>query len=192
MHGLATSRSSRFVRAVALSQSAIPGDNGEEAVRQAFHVLDRSTSRRARCVHSCSRQHSGIHAVDRPAIRKSQFFSTARNRRIVVDLMRAELNATEVVTIPLTIRKMSKPDAAESGECAIAANSALLSLGVTLRRAGLPALHFGRGSFFSRQFFDSDSARSDQVRRASDRFIGVFVLIASWKRLMVAFGRPIP
>lgn len=97
---------SRFVRAVALSQSAIPGDNGEEAVRQAFHVLDSfdiplGTVRSATAADSTPREYTQWTSAS-DTKNRSFYFHSHDNRRIRrVDLKRAELNAAEVVTIPL-------------------------------------------------------------------------------------------
>jgi choloylglycine hydrolase len=97
---------SRFVRAVALSQSAIPGDNGEEAVRQAFHVLDSfdipsGTVRSASAADNTPLDDTQWTSAS-DTRNRSFYFHSHGNRRIRrIDLMRAELNATEVVTIPL-------------------------------------------------------------------------------------------
>ena len=95
---------SRFVRAVFLSQSALPGENGPQAVRQAFHVLDGFDIPRG----SVRGTENG-----RPALDYTQwtcasdtknhvfYFHTHDNRQIRrLDLARANLDAPTIVTLP--------------------------------------------------------------------------------------------
>lgn len=96
---------SRFVRAVALSQSAIPGATGDDAVHQAFHVLDSfdiplGAVRSARAAETPREYTQWTSASDTK--NRSFYFHSHDNRRVRrVDLMRANLNASQVVTIPL-------------------------------------------------------------------------------------------
>jgi choloylglycine hydrolase len=96
---------SRFVRAVALGHSALPGKTGDEAVRAAFHILD-SFDIPLGAVRST--EGSGVpyeftqwtSASDTK--RRSFYFQSYDNRRVRrVDLLEANLDATEVVTLPL-------------------------------------------------------------------------------------------
>jgi choloylglycine hydrolase len=96
---------SRFVRAAALSQSAIPGATGEAAVQQAFHVLDSfdiplGAVRSAAAVETPRDFTQWTSASDTK--NRSFYFHSHDNRRVRrVDLMQADLNAAKVVSIPL-------------------------------------------------------------------------------------------
>jgi choloylglycine hydrolase len=96
---------SRFVRAVALSHSVLPGKTGEDAVRQAFHVLDsfdiplgavrNVANGNIRCEYT-----QWTSASDTKNC--SFYFHSYDNRRVRrVDLLKADLDAKDIVTIPL-------------------------------------------------------------------------------------------
>lgn len=96
---------SRFVRAVALSQSAIPGATGEDAVHQAFHVLDSFDiplgAVRSAAANETPREYTQWTSAS-DTKNRSFYFHSHDNRRVRrVDLLRADLNAAEVVKIPL-------------------------------------------------------------------------------------------
>ncbi len=96
---------SRFVRAVALSTSAIPGETGADAIHQAFHVLD-SFDIPVGAVRSASADKGPTDYTQWTSAsdtkNRSFYFHTHDNRRIRrVDLLQANLNAGEIVSIPL-------------------------------------------------------------------------------------------
>ena len=97
---------SRFVRAVALARSAIPGDTAADAVDQAFHILNnfdipfgsvRSTDDRQ--VEDEITEWTTASDLKN----KRYYFNTHGNRATrVVDLSRMNLDAKEIVTIPMS------------------------------------------------------------------------------------------
>lgn len=110
---------SRFVRAVALGQSALPGKTGEGAVRQAFHVLDAFDiplgTVRSRDPSSVPFEYTQwTSASDTKSC--SYYFHSYGNRVIrKVDLRNANVDAKEIVTFPLVgesdIQDLSGPGA---------------------------------------------------------------------------------
>jgi len=96
---------SRFVRAVALSQSAESGASGPEAVSQAFHVLGsfdipEGTVRPATSSREPLERTQWTSAADLTARR--YYFTTHDNRRVrMVDLNSFEADATKTTVIPI-------------------------------------------------------------------------------------------
>jgi choloylglycine hydrolase len=100
---------SRFVRAVAFSQSVLPSPHGEEAVLSAFHILNNfDIPKGAAREHELDAYGNVIAdytiwtaASDLKA--KRYYFRTHDNSAIrMVDLSRMDPNAAEVATIPMT------------------------------------------------------------------------------------------
>jgi choloylglycine hydrolase len=96
---------SRFVRAVALSKSALAGATGADAVQQAFHVLD-SFDIPLGAVRSASAEETPREYTQWTSAsdtkNRSFYFHSHDNRRVRrVDLLRADLNAAEIISIPL-------------------------------------------------------------------------------------------
>jgi choloylglycine hydrolase len=97
--------SSRFVRAVALSRTAAPVDTPEDAVQQAFHILANCQIPRGalRSVRGERVSYDYTHytsAVDTAGRRF--YFHTHGNRRVrMVDLMKMNLDATELTVFPM-------------------------------------------------------------------------------------------
>ncbi len=96
---------SRFVRAVALSQSAAPVDTGVQAVREAFHILNSFDIPRgavrpdvaADQPYDCTQWTS---ACDLQAL--TYYFHTYGNRRVrCVELAKFDANSPRPVTIPI-------------------------------------------------------------------------------------------
>ena len=96
---------SRFVRAVALSQSALPGNTGAEAIEQAFHILDNFDIPLGSVRSPGDKQVEDeitewTTASDTQARRF--YFHTHGNRRVrVIDLTKMNLEAKEIVTLPM-------------------------------------------------------------------------------------------
>jgi choloylglycine hydrolase len=96
---------SRFVRAVVFSQAAVPVETGEEAVRQAFHVLDsfdipRGTVKAVESGKPSYEYTQWTAASDTQ--HRSYYFHSLDNRRVRrVDLLKADLNSKHVLTMPL-------------------------------------------------------------------------------------------
>jgi choloylglycine hydrolase len=94
---------SRFVRAVALSQDAFPGQNGEETVREAFHILDsfdipRGVVRPAEGDREAFEYTQWTSASDLK--NRKFYFHTYDNRRVrSVELMKFDLDAKRPVRI---------------------------------------------------------------------------------------------
>jgi choloylglycine hydrolase len=96
---------SRFVRAAALSQAAVPVDTAEEAVQQAFHILGhceiprRVVAARGSEGARCDYTQSTV-AVDTATRRL--YFHTYGNRRVrMVDLMKMRLEAPTLTIFPM-------------------------------------------------------------------------------------------
>jgi choloylglycine hydrolase len=100
---------SRFVRATVFSRSALPGENGEAAVEQAFHILDSFDIPLGDVRGSDSEQSSMEYTQWTTAsdTRNGKFyFHTHDNRRIRrVDLMKTDLNARQFLTISLHLQQ---------------------------------------------------------------------------------------
>jgi choloylglycine hydrolase len=94
---------SRFVRATVLSQSALPGKTGPEAVEQSFRILDsfnipQGTVRSAENGEAHYDQTEWTSASDTRNC--SFYFHTHGNRRVRrFDLLKADLNAHDVLTL---------------------------------------------------------------------------------------------
>jgi choloylglycine hydrolase len=100
---------SRFVRAVAFTQSVLPSPDGEEAVLSAFHILNNFDIPKGAARDGHLDEHGNViadytiwtSAADLKA--RHYYFRTFDNSAIrMVDLSRMDLDATEVVTIPMT------------------------------------------------------------------------------------------
>jgi choloylglycine hydrolase len=96
---------SRFVRAAALSQAAVPVHTAEEAVQHAFHILGhceiprRAAGARAGTGASCDYTQATV-AVDTTTRRL--YFHTYGNRRVrMVDLMKMRLEAPTLTIFPM-------------------------------------------------------------------------------------------
>ncbi len=95
---------SRFVRAAFLSQSASAGENGPQAIRQAFHVLDgfdipRGAVRGVEDGHVAQDYTQWTSASDTK--NRIYYFHTHANRRIrSLELARTNLDAPTIVTLP--------------------------------------------------------------------------------------------
>jgi len=96
---------SRFVRAVALSHSALPGDTGPDAIEQAFHILDNfdiplGTVRSPGDKQVEDEITEWTTASDTKARRF--YFHTHGNRRVrAIDLTKMNLAGKEIVTLPM-------------------------------------------------------------------------------------------
>jgi choloylglycine hydrolase len=100
---------SRFVRAVAFTQSILPASSGDAAVLSAFHILNNFDIPKGAARDRELDEHGNViadytiwtSAADLKA--KRYYFRTFDNSAIrMVDLSRMNLDATEVVTIPMT------------------------------------------------------------------------------------------
>ncbi len=99
---------SRFVRAVAFSQSLLPSKTGEDAVLQAFHVLNNFDIPKGAAREEKKDEHGNILAdyttwtSANDLKRKRFYFRTYDNSRIrMVDLMKMNMQAKEIVRIPM-------------------------------------------------------------------------------------------
>lgn len=99
---------SRFVRAVAFSQSLLPSKTGEEAVLQAFHLLNNFDIPKGAAREAEKDEHGNILAdyttwtSANDLKRKRFYFRTYDNSQIrMVDLMKMDLEATEITTISM-------------------------------------------------------------------------------------------
>lgn len=99
---------SRFVRAVAFSQSLLPSKTGEDAVLQAFHLLNNFDIPKGAAREEKKDEHGNILAdyttwtSANDLKRKRFYFRTYDNSRIrMVDLMKMDLDAKEIATIPM-------------------------------------------------------------------------------------------
>jgi choloylglycine hydrolase len=100
---------SRFVRAVAFSQSALPSKTGHDAVLEAFHILNQFDIPKGAAREHEKDEHGNIvadytlwtSAVDLKA--RQYFFRTYENSAIrMIDLMKMDLDAKDIVKIPST------------------------------------------------------------------------------------------
>ena len=107
---------SRFVRAVAFSTSAFPSKTGEEAVLEAFHILNQFDIPKGAAREEHKDAHGNIQAdytlwtsaIDLKA--KQFFFRTYENSQIrMVDLMKMNLDAKDIATIPMKGGEIIKP-----------------------------------------------------------------------------------
>jgi choloylglycine hydrolase len=99
---------SRFVRAVAFSQSVLPVKTGDEAVLEVFHILNNFDIPKGSARDGQKDSHGNIQAdytlwtsaCDLKA--KRFYFRTYENSQIrMVDLMNMNMNGTAIVTIPM-------------------------------------------------------------------------------------------
>ncbi len=107
---------SRFVRAVAFSQAALPSKTGAEAVLQAFHILNNFDIPKGAARDRQKDEHGNItadytlwtSANDLKA--KRFYFRTYKSSQIrVVDLTKMNLDAKDIVTIPMSGDEVIKP-----------------------------------------------------------------------------------
>jgi len=107
---------SRFVRAVAFSQSVLPSKTGEDAVLEAFHVLNNFDIPKGAAREHEKDEHGNIMAdytlwtaaSDLKA--KRYYFRTYENSQIrMVDLMKMDLDAKEIVKISIKGDEVIKP-----------------------------------------------------------------------------------
>ena len=120
---------SRFVRAVAFSQSAEPNSTGEEAVLQAFHILNNFDIPKGAVRDVEKDAHGNIvaeetqwtSACDLKA--RKFYFRTYGNSQIrSVDLTQMNLDGQEIVTIPMQGDEVIRPLTPEDAERTMAAN----------------------------------------------------------------------
>lgn len=100
---------SRFVRAVAFSQSVLQPKTGDEAVLTAFHILNNFDIPKGAARDSQKDDHGNIVAdytlwTSANDLKTKRFyFRTYENSRIrMVDLMKANLDAKAIVTLPMS------------------------------------------------------------------------------------------
>jgi choloylglycine hydrolase len=100
---------SRFVRAVAFSQSAPPSKTGNEAVLQAFHLLNNFDIPKGAARDRQKDEHGNVEAdytlwTSANDLKAKRFyFRTYQNSQIrMVDLTKLDLDAKGIVTIPMT------------------------------------------------------------------------------------------
>jgi choloylglycine hydrolase len=107
---------SRFVRAVAFSQSVFPSQTGHDAVLEAFHILNQFDIPKGAAREHEKDEHGNIladytiwtAASDLKA--KQYFFRTYENSQIrMVDLMKMNLDAKDIVTISIKGDEVIKP-----------------------------------------------------------------------------------
>jgi choloylglycine hydrolase len=95
---------SRFIRATVLGHTALAGENGDEAIRQLFHVLDSFdiTLGSVEDIDDDKRTYEFTSWTSASDLKSRTFyFHTYDNRRIRrVELMKADLNADHVLTFP--------------------------------------------------------------------------------------------
>jgi choloylglycine hydrolase len=99
---------SRFVRAVAFSQSVFPVATGREAVTEAFHILNQFDIPKGSAREHEKDEHGNVYAdytiwTSASDLRAKQyFFRTYDNSQIrMVDLMKMNLDAKDLVKIPI-------------------------------------------------------------------------------------------
>ena len=106
---------SRFVRAVAFSQSVLPSKTGEEAVLQAFHILNNFDIPKGAARDEKKDEHGNILAdyttwtSANDLKRKRFYFRTYDDSQIrMVDLTKMNLDAQEIVTISMKGKEVVK------------------------------------------------------------------------------------
>jgi len=99
---------SRFVRAVAFSQSVLPSKTGAEAILQAFHILNNfdipkgSTRENEKDAHGNVLTDYTLWTSANDLKAKRFYFRTYDNSQIrMVDLMKMNLDTKDIVTIPM-------------------------------------------------------------------------------------------
>jgi len=107
---------SRFVRAVAFSQSVFPSKTGDDAVLEAFHVLNQFDIPKGAAREHEKDEHGNVLAdytiwTSASDLKTKRFyFRTYENSQIrVVDLMKMNLDAKEIVTISMKGGEAIKP-----------------------------------------------------------------------------------
>ena len=107
---------SRFVRAVAFSQSVFPSKTGEDAVLEAFHVLNQFDIPKGAAREHEKDEHGNVLAdytiwTSASDLKTKRFyFRTYENSQIrMVDLMKMNLDAKEIVTISMKGGEAIKP-----------------------------------------------------------------------------------
>jgi choloylglycine hydrolase len=96
---------SRFIRALALSRTALPGKNGDEAVQQAFHVLSNFDIPRGAV--RDKRDKDTVYDITQYTVvadtkNKRYYFHTNDNRRVrVIDLTKMDLTAKDTLFLPM-------------------------------------------------------------------------------------------
>jgi choloylglycine hydrolase len=107
---------SRFVRAVAFSQSVLPSKNGDDAVLEAFHILNQFDIPNGAAREHQKDEHGNIFAdytlwtaaSDLKA--KRYYFRTYENSQIrMLDLMKMNHDARDMVTISMKGGEVIKP-----------------------------------------------------------------------------------
>lgn len=107
---------SRFVRAVAFSQSTLPSKTGNDAILQAFHILNNFDIPKGSAREHEKDEHGNIladytiwtSANDLKA--KRFYFRTHENSQIrMVDLMKMNIDAKEIATISMKGEEVIKP-----------------------------------------------------------------------------------
>ena len=107
---------SRFVRAVAFSQSVFPSQTGHDAVLEAFHILNQFDIPKGAAREHQKDEHGNIladytiwtAASDLKA--KQYYFRTYENSQIrMVDLMKMNLDAKDIVTMSIKGDEVIKP-----------------------------------------------------------------------------------
>jgi choloylglycine hydrolase len=96
---------SRFVRATALSQAAIPGKTPQDAVQAGFHILnnfDIPVGAIRDKAGKTSLYDTTWYTVAADTKNKQYYFHTHDNRRIrVIDLTKMNLDAKDTISIPM-------------------------------------------------------------------------------------------
>ena len=99
---------SRFVRAVAFSQSVLPSKTGHDAIIEAFHILNQFDIPKGSAREHAKDEHGNVvadytlwtSAIDLKA--KQYFFRTYDNSEIrMIDLMKMNLDAKDIVKISI-------------------------------------------------------------------------------------------
>ena len=107
---------SRFVRAVAFSQSVLPSATGNDAVLQAFHILNNFDIPKGAAREREKDEHGNIQAdhtiwTSANDLKAKRFyFRTYENSQIrMVDLMKMNLDAKDIATISMKGEEVIKP-----------------------------------------------------------------------------------
>jgi choloylglycine hydrolase len=107
---------SRFVRAVAFSQSVFPSETGRDAVLEAFHILNQFDIPKGAAREHQKDEHGNVladytiwtAASDLKA--KQYYFRTYENSQIrMIDLMKMNLDAKNIVTMSIKSDEVIKP-----------------------------------------------------------------------------------
>jgi choloylglycine hydrolase len=107
---------SRFVRAVAFSQSVLPSKTGRDAVIQAFHILNQFDIPKGSARERDKDEHGNVvadytlwtSAIDLKA--KQYFFRTYDNSEIrMIDLMKMNLDAKDIVKLSIEGDEVIRP-----------------------------------------------------------------------------------